>query len=1561
MSTQQAFCVFLLILLSCIAGKTPADLGFRTAENNISHIRRILSSDQGLGSDQRILLEGIKPNEVMEGTHRYCLKLQQSASLTDLEDKVKRFGRLDDVQIYKHVGIICVTLSIRDARTLLVEEDNTSHISFAHYDSWRSRKSSSSSVTLTSQECEDLMQNKQDVPNTWFLDRINQLIPQDDGNSTPTISSTNEVHVFIMDTGINGDLPEFLGHLADLDEHASSVYYLDSSNLCEYDPLCDLDGHGTHVAGIAAGINGYNPNAILHSIKVLSAEGFGSTESVIAGCNIVTQIATERGYKAVMNASLGGEKSYMELTAFEDLYHHGVLAVVAAGNETADACGSTPASTKHAVTVGATNLKCTKTGEDQYQLQDTISSFSNYGDCVDIYAPGTNIWSSDTHTPGHKINFDGTSMASPLVAGVASAIFAKYADWNADQVRQYLISISQKNVITNISANMSNHLLNDLETLKCEDGYFESNNRCEKCDPGCKICTGSEPHECTECFPTAFQFDCSGHTVADFPECGASFFCTYHCPLGYYEDTATSTCKKCAITCEGCSGPSGSDCTSCPNNKLLHKNVGSCVDSCPATSYNVGSTCINCASAATPRDYGDDTSEVAFYDADTDFTCYKCDRNCSTCGYLAYDCYSCHQFSLLFQGNGYYFCAGGCPSGYYYESRGCKSCFENCLKCSGPSAKDCTSCGVGLVLATSGDCIEGDCFNPMSGVTVSGLNPIIIESAHPYCNGVDYVEYFSFSNTEVTKVKMEFHANSEMEENYDTLQISRDLAKQEILRDFSSGTVEDFEFTGDSFFIHFSADNIVNYYGFKIIVTPLKGSSSDNDGEEQQQEEDETNQQEEQLQKEEEEEEDVVGITCTEFSKSVGAVFEGVEPQVVDSPHPYCNEMFVVHSYEFSQPTVRQIEIRFSNESQLELEYDYLILAQDKHFVNILKEYRSNDFIPFTIDTHKFFLKFASDESVSRNGFTMHLTPIEGEPRNEDPDSDWDSDDHGEVHSCSSASKSSLVGYKRDTTQIKSYLRSSVSKELSVALDISTPGLDLSHFLLFVDHKNNKIPITLVWNKDAYENVLALFPLDAITKSGCVASCNNAKTTGESCELSLRASHCSLSHTVEISRFQLDIATFKGSGLAKYINVNILETSTQTQVTSAICKATPDLYTYATLTSGNISANSMGTAISINLSGKFQPGQDQKVIIHEAIFADAGGNSTRIFNLEVSEDLNSLIATFRAPKEAGDFVFIISGSIISTLQEPALFYSSVELKVAALLEEETPEEQEEEDDVNVEPFLSFSGYSFNLPFFSVTFNITSGTSEQYIPSLLYSNDDALIPFEISNRSATEIELKFSFQDFSVQTGDFTLISNSIKTTSYGVKFQITNNDLPVGTFLMIYITTVSSLNLPVSQNVTDLPPNLQSLRTLAQSMSLEKIEVVSGERVGQREVLELNLKDSNRGIGDIAVYVMDSGKKINVIAPEDVIIDGRKIQFHLGNGNESFQVLVKGTLNDNDDDKDTNDLDSTEKTNFWAEYNFEGVEIPDDAKGISLIEESGILNQVTFAIWCGVCFMTLAF
>ncbi len=260
---------------------------------------------------------------------------------------------------------------------------------------------------------------------TWGLDRVDQRDRPLNGTYVYDTNASN-VYTYVIDTGVRPTHNDFGGRVI---SGFTAISDGRGSN--------DCNGHGTHVAGTVAGATwGVAKSAVIVPIRVLGCNGSGTNAGVIAGMDWVTANHVK---PAVANMSLGGGASTTTDSAVTRMRNAGVTVVVAAGNENQNACNVSPARSSSAITVGSTTSS------------DARSSFSNWGSCVDIMAPGSSI-TAPWYTSNTATNtISGTSMASPHVAGIAALYLADNPSATPAQVENAVISNASVNKLSGLN------------------------------------------------------------------------------------------------------------------------------------------------------------------------------------------------------------------------------------------------------------------------------------------------------------------------------------------------------------------------------------------------------------------------------------------------------------------------------------------------------------------------------------------------------------------------------------------------------------------------------------------------------------------------------------------------------------------------------------------------------------------------------------------------------------------------------------------------------------------------------------------------------------------------------------------------------------------------------------------------------------------------------------------------------------------------------------------------------------------------------------------------------
>ena len=275
-------------------------------------------------------------------------------------------------------------------------------------------------------------------PATWGLDRIDQA-----DRPLDTLYHYDRtgagVRAFIIDTGILAGHNEFTGRL-----QAGYTAVADGNG------TNDCNGHGTHVAGTVGGTTwGVAKGVTLIPVRVLGCDGSGTISGVIAG---IDWVAGSSLRPAVANMSLGGGFSPAMNAAVANAVAHGVVMVVAAGNDGSNACNYSPASEPSAITVGATTSS------------DARATYSNYGTCVDIFAPGSAITSAWSTGVAATNTISGTSMATPHVTGVAALVAQANPGAAPAAIASFITGSATPNRVSSTGTGSPNLLLYSLGT-----------------------------------------------------------------------------------------------------------------------------------------------------------------------------------------------------------------------------------------------------------------------------------------------------------------------------------------------------------------------------------------------------------------------------------------------------------------------------------------------------------------------------------------------------------------------------------------------------------------------------------------------------------------------------------------------------------------------------------------------------------------------------------------------------------------------------------------------------------------------------------------------------------------------------------------------------------------------------------------------------------------------------------------------------------------------------------------------------------------------------------------
>lgn len=285
--------------------------------------------------------------------------------------------------------------------------------------------------------------NQEQSGAVWGIDRIDQRdLPLDRSYSFDF--SGRGVSIYIFDTGIMYSHSEFRRDGSSRAQLGFDAWDGNGS---------DCNGHGTHVAGTTAGRGvGVAKDARIHSVRVINCGGLAPESAIIAGIDWLIERTRSRPHPAVANFSLSGPRNRVFDKAIRRLVDAGVVVIAAAGNQASDSCEYSPANVPEVLTVGATDSS------------DRKMSASNFGSCVDFFAPGVNIQSAGIRNNSEIVPMTGTSMAAPHAAGAAALFLERDPTASPGEVVSRLLSASTRGMVRG-SQSRNNHLLYSLESL----------------------------------------------------------------------------------------------------------------------------------------------------------------------------------------------------------------------------------------------------------------------------------------------------------------------------------------------------------------------------------------------------------------------------------------------------------------------------------------------------------------------------------------------------------------------------------------------------------------------------------------------------------------------------------------------------------------------------------------------------------------------------------------------------------------------------------------------------------------------------------------------------------------------------------------------------------------------------------------------------------------------------------------------------------------------------------------------------------------------------------------
>jgi len=363
----------------------------------------------------KVPLVYVNGNTPIEGQYIVVFKTETTSQQRDehMKELSVKFESKDEIIDRYEMGTF-FGYAAKLSSALLEEERNSVLVDYIEVDS----------IVHATQSC------TQQNDATWGINRVSEQQLNLNGIYKYSYDGQN-VDSYIVDTGILTTHVEFEGRAV------FGVNYAGGSN-------ADCNGHGTHVAGtVGSKSYGVAKKTTLIAVKVLDCNGSGTNSGVISGIQWVQSSYQGKSNPAVANMSLGGGKSSSLDNAVRAAILSGVTFAVAAGNENQDACNVSPGGVLTAISAGATGTD----DDGNWGEEDIRASFSNWGSCVSILAPGVLITSTWIGSNTAIETISGTSMASPHVAGAAACYLSENPDDTPAQVKAALLNTASSGLV----------------------------------------------------------------------------------------------------------------------------------------------------------------------------------------------------------------------------------------------------------------------------------------------------------------------------------------------------------------------------------------------------------------------------------------------------------------------------------------------------------------------------------------------------------------------------------------------------------------------------------------------------------------------------------------------------------------------------------------------------------------------------------------------------------------------------------------------------------------------------------------------------------------------------------------------------------------------------------------------------------------------------------------------------------------------------------------------------------------------------------------------------------